>query len=92
MSRIDNDNPEWTRATFRKAKPAREVFPHLDLPKVRKGRGRQKAPTKVQTTIRLDSDVIAYFKAKGSGWQSRINDALRSLVERRSPARRKTRI
>jgi uncharacterized protein (DUF4415 family) len=92
MSRIDDDNPEWTRATFRKARPAHEVFPHLELPKPRKGRGPQKAPTKVQTTIRLDSDVIAYFKAEGNGWQSRLNDALRGVVERRRVVKRKARI
>lgn len=44
-------------------------------------RGRPKADvTKVSTTIRLDPDVIAAFKAQGSGWQSRINDALRKAA------------
>lgn len=41
-------------------------------------RGPQKAPTKVPTTIRLDPDVLAELKAKGSGWQTRVNDALRA--------------
>jgi uncharacterized protein (DUF4415 family) len=91
MKRID-DNPEWTRATFRRARRARDVFAQFELPKPRKGRGLQKSPTKVQTTIRLDSDVVAYFKNKGSGWQTRINNALRSVVEMRGPAKRKARI
>lgn len=44
-------------------------------------RGRPKADvTKVSTTIRLDPDVIAAFRAEGSGWQSRINDALRKAA------------
>ena len=44
-------------------------------------RGRPKADvTKVSTTIRLDPDIIAAFKAQGSGWQSRINDALRKAA------------
>lgn len=44
-------------------------------------RGRPKADiTKVSTTIRLDPDIIAAFKAEGSGWQSRINDALRKAA------------
>lgn len=44
-------------------------------------RGRPKAPvTKVSTTLRLDPDVIAHFKAEGPGWQSRINDALRKAA------------
>jgi uncharacterized protein (DUF4415 family) len=28
-------------------------------------------------TLRLDPDVIDYFKAEGAGWQTRINAALR---------------
>jgi uncharacterized protein (DUF4415 family) len=44
-------------------------------------RGPQKAPTKVLTTIRLDADVIEYFKAQGPGWQTRINDALRKAMD-----------
>jgi uncharacterized protein (DUF4415 family) len=92
MSRVDNENPKWTREIFRKAKPAREVFPQLELPNPRKGRGPQKSPVKVQTTIRLDNDIVAHFKTQGRGWQSRINDALRDVVERRNPVKRKTRV
>ena len=53
----------------------------LGPPRLRRGRGRQKAPTKVVTTIRLDADVIAFFRALGPGYQSRINDALRRVKE-----------
>ena len=44
-------------------------------------RGRPKvAATKVSTTIRLDPDVLAAFKADGPGWQTRINQVLRKSV------------
>lgn len=44
-------------------------------------RGRPKAEVrKVSTTIRLDPDVLVAFKAKGPGWQSRINEALRKAA------------
>ena len=44
-------------------------------------RGRPKAAvTKVSTTLRLDPEVLAAFKADGPGWQSRINAALRRAV------------
>ena len=44
-------------------------------------RGRPKTPApKVSTTIRLDPDVLAAFKADGAGWQSRINAALRKAA------------
>ena len=47
--------------------------------KVQRGRPKEMV-TKVSTTIRLDPDVLAAFKAGGRGWQSRINDALRKAV------------
>ena len=44
-------------------------------------RGRPKAAViKVSTTIRLDPDVLAAFKADGPGWQTRINQALRKSI------------
>jgi len=44
-------------------------------------RGRPKAASpKVSTTIRLDADILAHFKAGGPGWQTRLNEALRRVV------------
>jgi uncharacterized protein (DUF4415 family) len=34
-------------------------------------------PTKTSTTLRIDSDVLAWFKAQGRGYQTRINAVLR---------------
>ena len=65
----DRDNPPWSEEM-------------LGPPAMRRGRGPQKAPTKVLTTIRLDADVIAFFRAQGSGYQSRINEALRRVKDR----------
>lgn len=36
--------------------------------------------TKTQVTLRLDADVLETFRASGDGWQTRINDALKSWV------------
>ena len=41
----------------------------------------QKAPTKVAVSIRLSPEVISYFKAKGPGWQSKIDEALRKIAK-----------
>jgi hypothetical protein len=41
----------------------------------------------VLTTVRLDADVIAFFKAQGSGYQTRINDALRKVAVKGLTAR-----
>ncbi len=53
----------------------------LGPPVLKPGRGPQKAPTKVSTTIRLDADILAWFKAQGGGYQTRINNALRHVME-----------
>ena len=42
-------------------------------------RGRPKSDTtKEHITLRVDADIVAAFRASGSGWQSRINDILRA--------------
>ncbi len=65
----DPDNPAWTEDM-------------LGAPVIKRGRGPQAAPTKVLTSVRLDADILAFFKSKGAGYQSRINAALRMEVER----------
>ena len=69
----DADNPAWTEDM-------------LGAPVIKRGRGQQTAPTKVLTSVRLDADILAFFKAQGAGYQSRINDALRMEVERKLSA------
>ena len=36
---------------------------------------------KRQLTVRLDQDIIDWFKAQGAGYQTRMNAVLRSYVE-----------
>ncbi|MGH6881575.1 MAG: BrnA antitoxin family protein [Hypericibacter sp.] len=36
---------------------------------------------KVHTGLRIDADVLDWFKAKGRGWQTRMNAVLRSYYE-----------
>ena len=47
-------------------------------------RGPQKSPTKIPVSIRLSPEVIKHFKAKGPGWQSRIDDVLRRIAKKAS--------
>ena len=65
----DTDNPAWTEDM-------------LGKPLLKRGRGPQAAPTKILTSIRLDADILEFFKAQGAGYQSRINTALRREVKR----------
>lgn len=42
--------------------------------------------SKTQLTVRLDADVVAWFKGQGRGYQTRMNAVLRSFYEaRREP-------
>ena len=71
------DNPAWTEEMLGEAM-------------LRRGRGPQEAPTKVLTSIRLDADVLEFFKSQGSGYQSRINETLRKEVDRKLMGRAAT--
>jgi uncharacterized protein (DUF4415 family) len=73
----DGEVRELTAADFRAMKPL-DHFPELaKLIRGRGERGPQKTPTKQQVTLRLDKDVLDRFRSTGSGWQKRINEALR---------------
>jgi uncharacterized protein (DUF4415 family) len=37
-------------------------------------------PLKKPVTLRLDADVLAWFKKLGPGYQTRINQALRNMM------------
>jgi len=41
-------------------------------------------PRKTPVTIRLDADVLAWLKASGEGYQTRINEYLRQIMYRRT--------
>jgi FPC/CPF motif-containing protein YcgG len=42
--------------------------------------GSVKAEGKRQVALRLDPDVLDYFRSTGPGWQSRINEVLQGNV------------
>ena len=81
----DGEIPELTAEDFRRMRPAREMLPKLVGAKVAaellRPRGRPpKDKPKAQVTLRLDAEVLDYFRAGGPGWQTRINAALRRAV------------
>jgi len=60
-----------------------------DFSKGKRGPVIQPDPSKVRITIRLDADIIAYFKgevhkAGGGNYQTMINNALREYIINRS--------
>jgi uncharacterized protein (DUF4415 family) len=82
--RPDPESPELTLKDMARLQPLSDV---PDVARRWPGRrGPQKTPTKEQVTLRLDRDVVAYFRAKGRGWQTAINSALRRAIA--APRRR----
>jgi uncharacterized protein (DUF4415 family) len=73
----DEDNPITTEADWEGAvmKIGDKVIG------VVRGRGKQKKPTKIPTTLRLSPEVMAYFKSTGEGWQTRVDAALREYIQ-----------
>ncbi len=63
-----SDIPPLTEEFWKKARPWRDR--HLYK------------PTKTSTTIRLDSDVLEWFKSQGKGYQTRVNSILRKQMLR----------
>jgi uncharacterized protein (DUF4415 family) len=43
-------------------------------------RGQFYRPIKQQLTVRIDADVLAWLKAQGKGYQSRLNEILRAAM------------
>jgi uncharacterized protein (DUF4415 family) len=66
-----NDARTEAEAAFKKvtAKPAETPVKKTVLPGV-----------KEQVSLRIDQDVLEHFREGGSGWQDRINEALRKAI------------
>ncbi len=48
-------------------------------------------PLKEQVTVRLDSDIIAWLKKKGAGYQTRMNALLRAAMLNEMASKPRTR-
>ncbi|MFQ5533962.1 MAG: BrnA antitoxin family protein [Sphingomonadales bacterium] len=78
-ARQDPDNPPLSDEELTRMRPVKEAMPEMLRP--HRKRGRPPGRTKERVTIRLDKDVVAFFKGGDSkGWQSRLNEALRKYM------------
>ena len=62
-----SDAPELTLDMFAKAVVRRGLKPPVQR--------------KVQVTVRVDSDVLEWYRARGRGYQTQINALLRAYME-----------
>ena len=63
---VDDDAPAWAPEMF-----ARAVVKQ----------GLAEPPTKTLLSLRIDSDVVDWFRAQGRGYQSRMNALLRAYMQ-----------
>ncbi len=54
-------------------------------------RGLKPVLRKKQLTLRIDSDVVDWYKKQGAGYQTRINSLLRAYMEEQANPRRQSR-
>lgn len=82
MSKVTQPKAEERR---RLAEEPKAAIGTSDLPEVidwtGAERGRFYRPIKQQVTRRIDADVLAWFKARGDKYQTRIDAALRESIE-----------
>jgi uncharacterized protein (DUF4415 family) len=62
----DGDAPEWTPAQFARAVARKGLKP---------------VSPKTLLSLRIDADVVEWFRAQGAGYQSRMNALLRAYME-----------
>ena len=62
----DGDAPEWTPEMFARAIAKQGLKP---------------VPRKAMLSLRVDADVLAWFRAQGEGYQTRMNALLRAYME-----------
>lgn len=81
---IDNENPEWTDENFKNALTFEQMPPALQALVLESGARKRGRPVsdnkKVSVTIRYSQSVIDAFKARGKGWQSRMNQVLEDYI------------
>lgn len=77
---------DWARvrATLDRDIKRTDDHPEADLRHIVRGvvrRGLKPVPPKSAISLRLDADVLAWFKAQGPGYQTRINAVLRAYKD-----------
>jgi uncharacterized protein (DUF4415 family) len=82
LTDADGEVRELTEDDFKNAVPFSALPESLQTTLLGiKGRGKQKSPTKVSTTVRFDPDVLEAFRSTGRGWQGRMNQALKDWLK-----------
>lgn len=68
------DGVDWDRAVITEGGGVDATLAGL------RRRGPNKRPRKQQVAIRFSPEVLAYFRAQGPGWQTRMDEALKAFI------------
>ena len=74
------DDAPLTARELASLRPLREVFPDLAEWSRKRKRARNGEAHKTAVSIRLSPEVVKFYKDKGPGWQTRIDETLRAIV------------
>lgn len=77
-SRIDRATPSADTARRHLRTPITACRPRYVVSGVVR-RGLEPVPPKISIALRVDSDVLAWFKTQGPGYQTRMNAVLRAF-------------
>lgn len=72
---------DWARLKADKPEASTE-HPEADVRRIVRGvvrKGLEPLPSKASISLRVDQDVLEWFKAQGPGYQTRINSVLRAF-------------
>lgn len=72
---------DWARLKGERGRASPE-HPEADIKHIVRSvvrRGLQPLPSKASISLRVDQDVLEWFKAQGPGYQTRINSVLRAF-------------
>ncbi len=83
-SKASKTNWKRVRATKNADIAVSAEHPEAEMRHIVRGivrRGLQPVAPKAAVALRLDADVLSWFKAQGSGYQTRINAVLRAFKD-----------
>jgi uncharacterized protein (DUF4415 family) len=78
--RRKSDDAPLSAAELATLRPLGEVLPDLAAWSRKRKRAKAGEAHKQAVSIRLSPEVVDFYKAKGAGWQTRIDETLRAIV------------
>ena len=94
-STLKPSRTDWPRVSAQEDREIKtgRAHPETDPAHIVRGivrKGLKPQPAKKAISLRVDPEVLGWFRAQGSGWQTRMNAVLRAYKEVATQSRRVT--